>query len=90
VRNRAIFSKPTDVLAELFEESAERAAKAQKTMLDYAASQNRAVSDLIRNHAGTAAAPVVRATDSLEKGFDQAIEAQKELLETGVKLLKRA
>ncbi|MBV9268886.1 MAG: hypothetical protein JO061_22140 [Acidobacteriaceae bacterium] len=90
MRNRALFSKPVDVLTDLVQESAERTVEAQKMVLDYAASQNKAVSDVVRKQAGATAKPVVAAAESLEKGIDQAIETQKEILETGAKLLKRA
>jgi hypothetical protein len=88
VQDKTVFSKPNDVLSDLVQKSAERTVDAQKTVLDLAASQNKAVSEAVRKQAGAAGKPLASATESIEKAVGQVIDNQKELLESGSKMLK--
>jgi hypothetical protein len=88
IQDRTIINRPVQVLCQLAERSAERTIDAQKTVLDLAASQNKAVSEAVRKQAAAAGQPWASATESLEKAVGQVIENQKELLDTGAKMLK--
>jgi len=90
VQDRRLFSKPADLMADLVQKAGERTAEAQRTALDFAATQNKAVSDAVRKQAGVAGKPFASATESLEKALGQAIETQKEMVETGAKMLRTA
>jgi hypothetical protein len=85
-----LFSKPADLMNDLVQKTAERTAEVQKTVLDFAATQNKAVSDVVRKQANVAGKPVASATESLEKAMNQVIDTQKEMVETGAKMLKTA
>jgi hypothetical protein len=89
-KDHRMYSKPVEIFTELVQQSAERTVEAQKTVLDYAATQNKAASEAIRKQAGAAGRPFAVATDSMEKGLASLIDAQKEVLDAAAKLPKTA
>ena len=74
--------------AELIEQSVERGVAVQKTALDVAAQQNKAVCEVVRRQMPNAAA--VSAVESVERGVETLIATHKSLLEIAAKPVKAA
>lgn len=76
--------------ASAFQESVDRTAAAHKAVLDFAARQNKLVVEAIKQQKGVAGTPLAQIADSVERGMDALIEAQKNQLETAASQLKSA
>ena len=82
VKQRGI--KATDTLEEgkkRAKEAIEHSVAAQKTALDYTAKQAKAVLETTKNQFGYSGTPAGIAADSMQRGVDVVVEAQKELLD---------
>jgi hypothetical protein len=76
--------KTTDTMEEgrkRTKEAIEHSIAAQKTALDYTAKQTKAVFETAKQQFGYAGTPAGAAAESVERGMDIVIEAQKELLD---------
>ncbi len=73
-------SNATDAVANLMQESIERTAAAQRIAIESSAAQTKTLLDNIKKQSGVAGTPVEAATDSLQRGFDNLAETQKEIL----------
>jgi len=62
-------------------EAVEQSVAAQKTALDYSAKQAKAAFKSAKQQFGYAGTPAEAAADSLERGMEVAIEAQKDILD---------
>ncbi|MGZ6316361.1 MAG: hypothetical protein ACXWNQ_03805 [Anaerolineales bacterium] len=62
-------------------EAVEHSIAAQKTALDYTAKQTKAVFETAKQQLGYAGTPMETAADSMERGMDIVLDAQKELLD---------
>jgi len=62
-------------------EAIEHSIAAQKTALDYTAKQTKSVFETAKQQLGYAGTPMAAAADSVERGMDIVIDAQKELLD---------
>ncbi len=62
-------------------EAIEHSVAAQKTALDYAAKQAKAAFATAKHQLGYTGTPVETAADSMERGLDIVVEAQKDLLD---------
>jgi hypothetical protein len=62
----------------------ERAAAVQKKVLDQTATQTKLVLDTVKQQFGFAGWPAGAAVDSIHRGVDAVIEAQKDLLDIAV------
>jgi hypothetical protein len=76
--------KATDTLEEgqkRAKEAIEHSVAAQKTALDYTAKQAKAAFETAKQQLGYAGTPVGTAADSMQRGMEVVVEAQKELLD---------
>ena len=76
--------KATDTLEEgkkRAQEAIEHSIAAQKTALDYTAKQTKAAFETAKQQLGYAGTPAGTAAESIERGMDIVLEAQKELLD---------
>ena len=76
--------KTTDTLEEgkkRAKEAIEHSIAAQKTALDYTAKQTKSVFETAKQQLGYAGTPMGAAAESVERGMDIVIDAQKELLD---------
>jgi hypothetical protein len=76
--------KATDTLEEgkaRAQEAIEHAVAAQKTALDYSAKQAKAAIQTAKQQLGYAGTPAAAVADSMQRGMEVVVEAQKELLE---------
>jgi hypothetical protein len=76
--------KATDTMEEgkkRAKEAIEHSVAAQKTVLDYTAKQTKAAFETAKQQLGYAGTPAGTAADSIERGMDIVLEAQKELLD---------
>ena len=73
-------SNATDAVANLMQESIERTAATQKTAIESSAAQTRTLLDNIKKQSGVAGTPVEAAAESMQRGFDNLAETQKEIL----------
>ena len=76
--------KATDTLEEgkkRAKEAIEHSIAAQKTALDYTAKQTKAAFETAKQQLGYAGTPAGTAAESMERGMDIVLEAQKELLD---------
>lgn len=62
-------------------EAVEQSVDAQKTVLDSAKKQTKAAFETAKKQLGYAGTPAAAAADSMEKGIEVMVEAQKELLD---------
>ncbi len=82
IKQRGI--KATDTLEEgkkRAKEAIEHSVAAQKTALDYTAKQAKAVLETTKNQLGYSGTPAGIAADSMQRGVEVVVEAQKELLD---------
>jgi hypothetical protein len=82
VKERSV--KATDTLDEgkkRAKEAIEHSVAAQKTALDYTAKQTKAAFETAKQQLGYAGTPAGTAAESIERGMDIVLEAQKELLD---------
>jgi uncharacterized protein YbcI len=77
------YSKIVDTVAATFKTSVERSVEAQKKVLQFAAEQNKAISQAAKKQVGNGTAAVV--VDTLENGANTLIEAQKSILDATTK-----
>jgi hypothetical protein len=73
-------SKIADGVAAI-QKSVERSMEAQKTVLEFAGEQNRAVFDTAKKQLGAAAGPAALIVDTFQRGTHAVIEAQKSFLD---------
>jgi hypothetical protein len=76
--------KATDTIEEgkkTAKEAIEHSIAAQKTALDYTAKQAKAAFESVKQQMGYAGTPVGAAAESMERGMDIVLEAQKDLLD---------
>jgi hypothetical protein len=76
--------KATDTMEEgkkRAKEAIEHSVAAQKTALDYTAKQTKAAFETAKQQLGYAGTPAGTAAESMERGMDIVLEAQKELLD---------
>jgi hypothetical protein len=76
--------KTTDTVEEgkkRAKEAIEHSVAAQKTALDYTAKQAKAVFETAKQQLGYAGTPAGAAADSMQRGMEVVVEAQKELLD---------
>ena len=76
--------KATDTIEEgkkRAKEAIEHSVAAQKTAMDYTAKQTKVVFETAKQQLGYAGTPVGTAADSMERGMDIVLEAQKDLLD---------
>jgi len=76
--------KGTDTMEEgkkRAKEAIEHSIAAQKTALDYTAKQTKAAFETAKQQLGYAGTPVGTAAESMERGMDIVLEAQKDLLD---------
>jgi hypothetical protein len=77
--------KTADTLEEakkIAQEAIEHSVAAQKTAIDYAAKQAKAAFETAKQQLNYAGTPVEAAADTMQRGMDVVVEAQKELLDT--------
>jgi hypothetical protein len=77
--------KASDTLEEAkarAQEAIEHSVAVQRTAIDYAAKQAKAVFETAKQQLGYAGTPVEMAADTMQRGMDVVVEAQKELLDT--------
>jgi hypothetical protein len=76
--------------ASAFQDSVDRTAAAHKAVLDFAARQNKLVVEAVKQQQGIAGTPLAEIADSVQRGMDALIAAQKNQLETAASQLKSA
>jgi len=74
-------AKVMDETVNRAKEAVEQSVDAQKTVLDTAKKQTKAAFDAAKKQLGYAGTPAAAAADSVEKGFEVLVDAQKELLD---------
>jgi len=62
-------------------EAIEHTIAAQKTALDYSAKQTKAAFETAKNQLGYAGTPAATTAETMQRGFEVVVEAQKELLD---------
>jgi hypothetical protein len=67
------------------QQGVERVVAAQKTVLDHAAAHSKEILETAREKFGAEGSPVEAATDSIQRGVNAIVEAQKELLDMAVR-----
>jgi hypothetical protein len=78
-------------LNDLFQQTVERASAAQKTVLDFAAAQNRAFVQAFQRHGvGVMGSPLADMAESIERGVATSINMQKEFLDSATKMARSA
>jgi len=83
-------SKAKSELANIMQLTMDRSINAQNKVVDFASRQSKAVNENLKSQAGIAGTPVEVMTDSLQRGFDTVVSAQKEILNIAAKPLKAA
>jgi hypothetical protein len=73
-------SSATDAVKTMVQDTVERAAAAQKSAIDFSATQTKTVFDTFKKQSGVAGTPVEAAAESLQRGFDTLVESQKNIL----------
>jgi hypothetical protein len=84
-QRNASASKAAGGVTNLVRDAANFSVATQKIALDFAAQQNRAVTDAVKRQAGVSGTPVSAAADSIQRGVNAMIETHKELLDIAVK-----
>jgi hypothetical protein len=82
------YSKVVDTVTATFKTSVERSVEAQKKVLQFAAEQNKAISQAAKKQVGSGPAAVV--VDALAGGANTLLEAQKSILDATTKPLLAA
>ena len=79
-------------IGSLMQESVERGVTAQRSVLSFAAEQNRLMNETMRKQADACGVPAtaMAAADSVQRGMDALIDTQKELLDIASKPLRAA
>ena len=72
----------------MIQQSVDRTVVAQKSVMDFAANQSKAVSETLKQQPGVAGTPVETVTDSVQRGVDTVLSTQKEILDVASKTLK--
>jgi hypothetical protein len=76
--------KATDAMEEgktRVQEAVEHSIAAQKTAIDYSAKQAKVAFEAAKQQLGIAGTPVGKAADTMQRGIDVVVDAQKELLD---------
>lgn len=90
-QRRDYLSKVANSATEMMSQATERAIAVQKSMLDLAAEQQKAVASVIRRQAVmTGSGPAVEVVDTLQRNVDVALQAQKDFMDAAAKPLKAA
>jgi hypothetical protein len=66
----------------------DRSIAAQNSVVEYAVKQTKAVNDAVKAQPGVAGSPAEQVADSVQRGFDSVVAAQKEILTLATKPLK--
>jgi hypothetical protein len=83
------FSKYTKSATDMINATTDRVVAAQKLLLDFAAGQNKAVADAVKQQSGVAGSPAaVEVVETVQRNFEAAIQAQKEVVQAAAKPLK--
>jgi dsDNA-binding SOS-regulon protein len=69
-----------DTAKTMVQDAVQRAATTQKNVIEFSAAQTKTAVDTFKKQAGVAGTPVAAAADSIQRGFDTLVEAQKEIL----------
>lgn len=72
----------------LIEQSVDRTAAAQNSVLDFAAKQAKAAGETVKQQPGVTGSPTETVTDSVQKGVDAVVATQKEILNLATKTVK--
>jgi gas vesicle protein len=83
-------SKSKAGIGKLIEQSVDCTVTAQNSALDFAAKQTKAVSDTVSKQPEVAGTPVEAVTDSVQRGFETVVTAQKEILNNAAKATKKS
>lgn len=83
-------SKAKTELANIMQQTVERSINAQNTVVEFASRQTKAVNENLKTQPGIAGTPVEAMADSIQRGFDTAVSAQKEIIDIAAKPLKTA
>jgi hypothetical protein len=75
-------------MAAMLQQTVVRSVAAQKIALDFAAQQSRIATGAAKKQFGIAGTPAEAAADTIQRGVDALVEAQKEMLELAAKPLK--
>jgi dsDNA-binding SOS-regulon protein len=73
-------AKAGDTVKTIVQDTVQRAAAAQKNVIEFSATQTKTAFDTYKKQAGVAGTPAEAAADSIQRGFDTLIETQKEIL----------
>lgn len=74
----------------LMQATADRSTAAQNSVVEYAVKQTKAVSEAVKAQPGVAGTAAETVADSVQRGFDTVVEAQKEILTLATKPMKAA
>jgi len=84
-------AKRANGIADIVRQSTDKLIAAEKVVLNFAAEQNVLVTERIKKQFGLAdAAPAVAAVESVRRGMEVAIDAQKEMIDLAAKPIKAA
>ena len=81
-------SKVKAGIPNLIQQSVDRTVTAQKSVLEFAAKQTKAVSDTVKQQPGVAGTPVETVTDSVQHGVNTLHASQNEILDSATKNVK--
>jgi hypothetical protein len=80
-----VTNKVGEVAVKFAQQTVERTVATHKKNIDHAAAQTNAVFDTARKQFGLEGSPVESATDSIQRGVNAMMEAQKDLLEVATR-----
>jgi hypothetical protein len=69
-----------DTVKTIVQDAVQRASATQNKVIEFSAAQAKTAFDTFKKQAGVAGTPVEAAADSIQRGFDTLVEAQKEIL----------
>ena len=83
-------SKAPAELASIMQQTLDRSIKAQNAVVEFASKQTKALHENLKAQPGIAGSPVEAVADSVQRGFDTVISAQKEIVKIAAKPPKAA
>jgi len=81
-------SKAKTELANIMQQTVDRSLNARNTVVEFASKQAKVLHENLMAQPGIAGSPVEAVSDSVQRGFDTVISAQKEILNIAAKPLK--
>jgi hypothetical protein len=81
-------SKAKTELANIMQQTVDRSLNAQNTVVEFASKQTKALHENLKSQPGIAGTPVEAVSDTIQRGFDTVISAQKEIMSIAAKPLK--